>query len=161
MRKTLTLLGVGILSFFILRSVACTAAHDPDEKLADHLDNLCAVAERGIKSPDDGVRRLFAYFGENGPAMLHTFGDLLVTIERIEDDRRHDERARVANRRLRARLMACRTTWERFGEAVERDRDASRRLERGLDRFGRTLEIILGQSAEDFPLLRYVRTDWK
>jgi hypothetical protein len=161
MRKAATLLGVGILSFFVLRSLACTSdAREPDEKLADHLDNLCSVAERGIKSPDDGVRRLFAYFGENGPQMLHTFGDLLVTIERIDDDRRHDERARVANRRLRARLLACRTTWERFAESVERDDRASRRLERGLDRFGRTMEIIFGQAMEDLPMKRYARPVW-
>jgi hypothetical protein len=161
MRKTLTVVAAFVIGFLIVRSVA-TTAHAPDEKLADHLDSMCAIAERGIKSPDDGVRRLFGYFGENGPQMLHTFGDLLVEIERIDDDGRHDARARLAHKRLRARLVACRATWERFGEAIERDEQAAHRLERGLDRFGRTIEIIFGEAAGglgEWPLLR--RAAWR
>jgi hypothetical protein len=93
--------------------------------------------------------------------MLHQLGELLVTIERIDDDARHDQRARVARDRLRSRVLACAATWERFGEAIERDERARRRFERGVERFGRTLEIIFGQSAADVPLLRYARDGWK
>lgn len=164
MRKTLTVVAVAVLGFILLRAVACTeVARAPDDKLAGHLDAMCTIARLGIDSPDDGVRNLFAYFGENSPAMLHTFGQLLVEIERIDDDARHDARARQAHQRLRARLVACNQTWQRFGEAIERDEKASRRLERGLDRFGRTIEIIFGQGMgslrADWPLLRLAA--WK
>lgn len=161
MRKPLLAVALLILGFFVLRAVACTAGSAPDDKLADHLDAMCRIAEKGAKSPDDGVQRLFGYFGENGPTMLHQLGDLLVTIERIDDDARHDQRARVARDRLRARVISCAATWERFSEAIERDERARRRFERGMERFGRTIEIIFGQSAADFPLLRYARDGWK
>jgi hypothetical protein len=160
MRKTLLVVGFGIIGFVLLRQMACSAGHAGDEKLARHLDAMCDIAERGIGKPDDGVKRLFRYLGDNAPQMLHDLGDLLVTIERIEDDARHDERARLAHKRLRARLLACAGTWQRFGEAIERDEQASHRLERGMERFGRTIEIIFGERGarvlgETRPLLRH------
>jgi hypothetical protein len=116
----------------------------PDERLADHTRRLCKIAAAGIEHPDDGVRAMFHYYGKQGPTMAKDWADLLVLIERIDDDRAHDERARLASRRLHAPAIACARTFQQFAKAVEDDEDASSRLQRGVDRLGRTIELILG-----------------
>ncbi len=116
----------------------------PDQRLADHARALCKIAAHGADDPEDGVGRLFGYYGARGPAMARDLAELLVLIERIDDDRAHDQRAALASRRLHAPIAACADTFARFGEAVQDDPEASARLERGMQRFGRTLEILLG-----------------
>ena len=116
----------------------------PDERIADHTRAMCKIAKAGIEAPDDGVKRMFRYHGEHGPVMARDWAELLVLIERIDDDRAHDERARVAARRIHAPAARCAQTFQRFAEAVERDPAAKARLERGLERFSRTLEILFG-----------------
>jgi len=139
-----------LLGLVLVRGGACGACAgagrpDPDERLAGHLRGLCKVAEDGIDDPQTGVRRLMRYYGDHGPAMLEAFGATLVTIERIDDDRAHDARARLARERLQAPLIACAETWEDFGQAVEADPEASATLEHGVARLGRTLEILFGE----------------
>ena len=116
----------------------------PDERIADHTRELCKIAKAGIEAPDDGVRRMFRYHGDKGPAMARDWAELLVLIERIDDDRAHDERARLAARRIHAPAARCAQTFQRFADAIERDPAAKQRLERGLERFSRTLEILFG-----------------
>ncbi|HVK76552.1 MAG TPA: hypothetical protein VM734_24670 [Kofleriaceae bacterium] len=134
----------------VARGGACacrSSVPQPDERLAGHFRKLCRIAERGIEAPDEGVRRLMRYYGDHGPDMLAAFGETLVTIERIDDDRAHDQRARVARDRLRTPLDECAETWEEFGDAIAADPVASERLERGVERLARTLNIILGEDA--------------
>lgn len=139
-----------VLGLVIVRGGACGGGCDgprraaPDEQLAAHLGELCKVAARGIDDPQAGVRALMRYHGDHGPAMLEQLGATLVTIERVADDAAHDARARVARDRLAAPLVACAQTWEDFAVAVEGDPEASATLERGMQRLGRTLEILLG-----------------
>lgn len=116
----------------------------PDERLAAHTRALCKIAGAGVEHPDDGVARLFRYYGDRGPAMARDWAELLVLIERIDDDRAHDQRAALAARRLHAPAAACAETFARFAEAVESDPAASARLERGVRRLSRTIEIIAG-----------------
>jgi hypothetical protein len=117
----------------------------PDEQLAEHTRAMCKIAKAGIDHPDDGVRKLFRYYGQQGPAIASEWAHLLVLIERIDDDRKHDDRARLAARRIHAPAIACQRTFQRFADAVEDDEAASARLQRGVDRLGRTLEILFGQ----------------
>ncbi len=123
----------------------------PDKKLVRHFDQMCKIAERGIKAPERGVQTLFAYYGKNSPDMLKQFGDLLVTIERIKDDEAHDRRAALASRRMSSALAKCDDTFERFAEAIEDDPAALRLLEYGFNRFARTLEILFGGSQGALP----------
>lgn len=134
----------------VIRGGACGACKsvrtEPDERLAQHLRNLCDVAEDGAIEPRTGVRKLMRYYGDHGPDMLHAFGATLVTIERIADDDAHDVRARVARERIQRPLVECAETWQRFADAVENDPEASATLERGVTRLGRTLEILFGDA---------------
>lgn len=116
----------------------------PDQRLAAHARALCKIAATGAEHPDDGVRRMFRYYGDRGPAMAKDWAELLVLIERIDDDDAHDARARLAARRMHEPIAACASTFERFGRAVSEDPEASARVERGMERFGRTLEILMG-----------------
>lgn len=119
----------------------------PDQKLVGHISDICKIAERGIESPYKGVQKLFSYYGQNTPNMFKEWGELLVTIERIKDDKAHDERARLAGRRLHNASVSCERTFERFGLAIENDPKASKLLERGTNRLGRTLELIFSGGA--------------
>ncbi len=145
-----TLVAAVVVGGLAIRGGACAACknvrHEPDERLAQHLRNLCEVAEDGAIEPRTGVRKLMRYYGDHGPDMLHAFGATLVTIERIDDDTAHDKRARVARDRIQKPLLDCADTWEEFAQAVENDPEASKTLEHGMTRLGRTLEILFGES---------------
>lgn len=114
----------------------------PDERLAANLVDLCEIARSNVDSPEKGVKKLGRYLGKHADDMLGAFGASLAAVERIDDDERHDARARLVRERISAPMRACERDWERFFRAVEGDEAASALLQRGLDRLGRTLEII-------------------
>jgi hypothetical protein len=136
-----------ILALFLVAFVLWlwpTRGRAPDERIAAHFQALCVIADKGISQPQKGVERMFRYYGDHGPELARDWAELLVQIERIEDDRAHDERARKAARRLQEPVRRCERTLERFGRAIEADPRASELLERGIERLSRTLEIIFG-----------------
>ena len=84
------------------------------------------------------------YYSSHGPAMMQDVGATLVLIERIR--RRAPRRAGPPRPRPPARACSrAATTLQRFADAVEQDPAARQRLEHGVERFGRTLNILLGQ----------------
>lgn len=116
----------------------------PDERLARHFDGICKIAKSNAQTPVKGVKGLFHYLGHNSPNMMKEFGETLVVIERIADDEAHDNRARKAGQRIRKPLVKCERDLQRFFAAVERNPEASKLMERGSERLGRTLELIFG-----------------
>ena len=119
----------------------------PEARLAGRYRELCGIAGSNVKSPSRGVDRMGAFFAAHGAEMLHDYGELVTSIERVADDRRHDERAREAGRVINAPLHECADTLERFAEAVEADDEASAKVSRGVDRLGRTLQLLFGDTA--------------
>jgi len=115
-----------------------------DARLAHRYQEICDIAAADADEPQAGVAHLFAYLGDNGPAMLHDAGELLVEIERIPDDAAHDARAREASEVMHAPLVACAADLQRFAAAVEADPEASAAVERGAQRVGRTLKLLIG-----------------
>jgi hypothetical protein len=132
---------VALVLVWVLRGGARKA---PDEKLAAHGRALCAIAEKGERAPRDGVRALMRYYGDHAPAMARDWAELIVLIERIDDDRAHDDRARLAGKRIREPLERCQSSFERFGRAIEADPEAAAILDRGVKRLSRTFELIFG-----------------
>ena len=114
----------------------------PDDKLASQFDDLCAIAKGGIKDPVKGVRKLGAYLVAHTGDMMKNFGDTFAVIESIKDDEKHDARARSARGTMLAPLAACDETWQRFGEAVEANPEASDMVNRAMERLERTMNII-------------------
>lgn len=119
------------------------ARRAPDAMLGEQLEDLCGFAERGIEHPAAGVRSIGAYLVAHAGDMLKNFGDTIALIERIDDDKAHDERARVARDRLVRPIVACQDTWEQFALAVAEDEEALSLVVRASDRLARTLAIIL------------------
>ncbi len=128
---------------------ACSRS--PDEKLRDHFSALCEIADDGVDHPRRGVDRLFSYLGDQGPDMLQSFGTLLVEIERIPEDHRHDERARQARDRMFAPLTDCAERFQRFADAISANPEANAAFERGLERFARTLSILFEGAGRNLP----------
>src|SRR5688572_23544584 len=117
----------------------------PDDRIAGHHREMCKIAAHGAKAPREGVQKLFRFYGDRGPDMARDWAELLVIIERIDDDDRHDARARQAAKRIHEPVRRCAADLERFSRAIEEDPEASRLLERGVTRFSRTLEILFGK----------------
>jgi hypothetical protein len=121
---------------------------DPDERLAGHFTDLCKIARGHIDKPDRGLQKLGRYLDKHAGAITGAYGELIALIERIEDDRAHDERARRARERITKPTIACQRDWERFARAVEQDPEATERLQRAGQRLSRTLEILFGARVE-------------
>jgi hypothetical protein len=120
----------------------CVNSTAPDEELADHFEELCAIAEKNIDTPVKGVKKLGRYLGRHTGDILGDFGDTIMTIEKIKDDTRHDERARLARDRMQRPWINCANEWQAFWMAVDEDPEASEIANRAADRLGRTFEII-------------------
>lgn len=114
----------------------------PDEKLASQFDDLCAIAKGGVKDPVKGVHKLGGYLAKHTGDMMKNFGDTISLIEQIRDDDKHDARARSARGTMLAPLAACEEHWQKFGEAVEGNAEASEIVEHAMERLERTMTII-------------------
>jgi hypothetical protein len=131
----------------------CVNDSPPDKDLAAHLEDLCEIARDHIDAPEQGVRKLGRYLGKHADDILGDFGATLALIERIDDDRKHDDRARLARDRIRKPVRACERDWMRFGEAVEADPKASALVDRFARRINRTFEIIFSSTELDLKTL--------
>jgi hypothetical protein len=136
-----------IVGALLLLGWWATRDRAPEDRIARRLRGLCPIAREGISRPSHGVDRLFAHLGEHTAETLRDLGELVVELQRIDDPSRHAARARQANRTMAAPLSACQADLSRFADAVERDAEASARLERGLERLERTLNLLFGTSA--------------
>ena len=128
-----------------------------EEELGDHLESICDIARSNVDDPKDGVEELFGYYGRNSPEILRLFGSLLVSIERIEDDAEHDERAAEAAEVLHATMADCDDDWDAFLAAVSADPEANELMLRGFARLGRTATILLGLNEDE--LLNQLTSD--
>jgi hypothetical protein len=133
-----------VVSGLVFAYRGCLNELDPDQRLAGHLQAMCEIARDHIPAPEKGVRKLGAYLVKHGGAITGELGSTLATIERIQDDEYHDERAMIARDRIHKPLRACERDWARFAQAVDADPRASAAVERALRRLNRTLEILFG-----------------
>jgi hypothetical protein len=125
-----------------MRSGCLSKSQAPDERFAGRLDDLCAIARKNIDKPEVGVRAIGRYMDKHTGDMLGEWGDTIAAIERIQDDTKHDDRARLARDRMRKPVLACSADWVAFNHAVERDPKAKALVERFAERLQRTFEII-------------------
>ncbi len=119
---------------------------DPDQQLAGRFDDMCEIAGDNIETPQRGVHKLGRYLGSHTDDLLGELGGTIQLIERIDNDDAHDARARLARQRISKPLEECAGTWMDFADAIENDPQAKASLDRGVDRLGRTLEIIFGDN---------------
>ena len=127
----------------------CVNSTAPDEELADHFEEICEIAGDNVQNPKRGVIRLGRYMGRHLDDILGDFGRTIVTIEKIPDDTKHDDRARLARERMQKPWRDCQDEWMQFWVAVDEDPDASELVERAMERFSRTIEIIFSSRQLD------------
>jgi hypothetical protein len=116
----------------------------PDEKIGKRMGDICSIAKEGGSDAVKGVKKLGKYFDAHTGDLLGEWGETLATIERIPDDKKHDDRARLARDRIQRPLIACNRDLQRFGNAIEASPEASAMVQRFSVRFNRTIEIIFG-----------------
>jgi hypothetical protein len=139
---------------FAMRGCLRTTSSAPDQRLAKRLGDICEIARDNVKTPEKGVRKLGMYLDKNVDKLLADYGATIAAIERIPDDKKHDDRARVTHDRLFKVKAACERDMERFVQAVGDDPAASALVQRFAERLSRTMEIISGQHVEvDFSRL--------
>ena len=156
-------LAAGGVVFALKGGCLNSTSNAPDQRVAKRLGDVCDIARDNVKTPEKGVRKLGAYLDKNVDKLLGDYGAMFAAIERIPDDKKHDDRARVARDRLMK--AACPRDMDRFANAIQNDPAAAALVERFMERLQRTLEIISGQEHEQIdirhlpetliPLLRY------
>jgi hypothetical protein len=138
-RLVVAALVVGGIVFVSARSCRSPAA--PDERFAEHISQLCGIARKNVDKPVPGVRELGNYLGKHTGHMMKDLADTLAMIERIDDDAKHDARARKT--RDRWSEAGCAEDWMDFLDAIENDEKAAALLEYRIERISRTLDIIM------------------
>jgi hypothetical protein len=128
----------------------CLSAKAPDEQLAGHLDDLATSLATTSRRPSAACATwpLLASTED----MLGEFGATMQLIEKIPDDDKHDKRrtSRVIGSSARCARASATGTIRRGGRGRS---EASALLQRGLDRIGRTFEIIFSGAEFDFRTL--------
>ena len=146
---------IGAGAAYFIRG-GCVNSTAPDEELADHFEELCEIAGDNIETPKKGVKKLGKYMARHLDDILGDFGSTIVAIEKISDDKKHDERARLARDRMQQPWIKCQSDWQAFWVAVDEDPDASELANHALDRLGRTFEIIFSSTDPDRVQLRHL-----
>lgn len=131
-----------------------SSGNAPDEKIAKRMADICAIAKDGGSDAVKGVKKLGKYFDAHTGDLFGEWGDMFAVIERIPDDKKHDDRARLARDRIQRPLIACNRDLQRFANAIEASPEASAMLQRFSVRLNRTIEIIFG--GKDFADLKQV-----
>ena len=127
-----------------------SGGEDPDERIAGRLTDMCKIARKNLDTPERGVRALGKYLDKHAGDLLGDWGETLAAIERIGDDRKHDQRAYLARERISKPVRDCAGSWNDFGEAVANDPAASALVDRFGARLSRTFEIIFSGAHVDF-----------
>jgi hypothetical protein len=120
----------GCLAYLAVRG----CGNEPEGRLAAHLDALSKIMKGHLGSPEKGVTRLFDYNQAHVSEMLGLWGELIATLDRIEDDRAREKRGKRIVATLRPALDRFAAAAEPFFERVQRDPAARRTLEQRLAR---------------------------
>jgi hypothetical protein len=144
MKKGGLIVGALVAGGVVFAMRGCLSKADPDERLAGRFDKMCAIAKANIETPERGVKKLGAYLGDHLGDVTGEFGETIAMIEKIRDDDKHDNRARVARDRIFDSVAKCADTWVEFFEAVDNDPEASHTMQVAGERLSRTLEILFG-----------------
>jgi DNA repair ATPase RecN len=107
---------------------------EPEDKLAANLDKLSRIMLDNVRTPKKGVTRVFDYNRDHIAEMLARWGEIIADLDRIENDKQREKRGRHIVKVLRPALERAGQAAERFFEAVSRDPEAQRELERRLAR---------------------------
>ena len=140
---------LGILLVASLFLISCGSS-SPEERIADHIENVGEIFEDNMDDPEDGVDELLDYFDDNfsdivmavadGIAKIHESSDKKTTVKKMADE------ILEAVENVQGPAM-------KFGEKMDRDRDLQKELERKMMRKFREyseLEEVFEDIGRDF-----------
>lgn len=133
----------------------------PDEQLVSRMEDICQIARKNIKTPNDGVTKLGAYLADHAGDMYKHLVDTVALVVQITDDDKLEARGKLARKRWSDAAEACYSDWTDFADAIERDPAASQRMNRFGQRLERTIDVMFGDSSlRDLPRAfeRYLST---
>ena len=140
---------LGILLVASLFLISCGSS-SPEERIADHIENVGEIFSDNMDDPEDGVDELLDYYDDNFSDIVMAVADGIVEIHESSDKK--ETVKNMADEILEA-VENVQGTAMKFGQKVERDRDLQDRLGRKMMRqFGEyaDLEEVFEDISRDF-----------
>ena len=94
-----------------------------------HIKAADKIMRKNMDNPEKGVDKLIKYFEKHGPDAAKVFVELGIELSRIEGEGDLEDRLERIRNRLKIPLKNIEGTAEKFGDKVEEDQDALKRLE--------------------------------
>ena len=139
-KKWAVLVAVGAAALFVLhRMEGC----EPEDDLADHLDELTSLMKRHVGSPRVGVAKVFDYNRDHVAGMMQDWGEIMAALDSLEKPGPRERRGQRIVRKLKPSLGRLKAAAEPFFDAVGRDPEAQKLMEERLARL-KPLEDLFG-----------------
>ncbi len=119
---------IGGLVILLLGAVFMTLS-SPEKELMGHIKAADKIMRKNMDDPEKGVDKLIEYFEKHGPDAAKVFVELGIELSRIEGEGDLENRLERIRNRLKIPLKNIEGTAEKFGDKVEEDQDAMKRLE--------------------------------
>lgn len=116
------------LVIFALVSLLAACGGKPEEKIADHIEEMSEICEDNMDSPEDGVKELRGYLHDNLPDMMEQVGEALVELDKIEDDGERKERLEEMTKALEEAVKNYGGKCESFAEKAMGDEGAMKEV---------------------------------
>ena len=114
-----TLLIISTLSMFLALSTGCKK---PEDKLADHMEEMTEIMEDNEDEPAEGAEELREYMHDNLPDMMAQVGQFLVDIDKEDPDDRAD-RIKEAKETLEEAFKSFAKASASFEKKAKKDKD--------------------------------------
>ena len=140
---------LGILLVASLFLISCGSS-SPEERIADHIENVGEIFSDNMDDPEDGVDELLDYYDDNFSDIVMAVADGIVEIH--ESSEKKTRVRKMADEILKA-VKNIQGPAMKFGQKVDRDRDLQDRLGRKMMRqFGEyaDLEEVFEDIERDF-----------
>ena len=97
----------------------------PEDKIASHIEAMAEIMEDNADSPEDGVKKLESYLQDNGPTIARHVGEMIVELDKIDDDAEAKERLKEMKDTLETVSKKFEETSSKFQAAVGKDKAAT------------------------------------
>lgn len=121
---------------FLMLAWMVMACGKPEEELADHMQEMTAIMESHMDSPEAGVEELRGYLHENLPHMMHELGEMVVELDGIEDDAERKDRLEAMLEVLKGPGEELAEVAQSFSRKVREDEAAMKAVEGVMKRLG-------------------------
>ena len=119
-----------LLSGAILALALGTGCKGPEDKLADHFEELTEIMEDHMDEPKEGVEELREYMRDNGPEMASLWAEMAVDLDKADGEDEKKERAEEMSEALAEPTKKLMEAGKKFGKKAMGDKDAMEIVEK-------------------------------